>query len=86
MGLAKRVQEGLKTDESLKGQSWPCMKLYLTGECALPACKNCSKNGGGRGDPPARAAALKRLGILTKTVALSPELAKEISKGEASRA
>ena len=86
MGLAKKVQEGLKTDESLKGQSWPCMKLYLTGECALPACKNCSKNGGGRGDPPARAAALKRLGMLTKTVALSPELAKEISKGEASRA
>jgi len=85
-GVAKKVAEGLKSDSSLQGKSWPCLKLYLTGECGEAGCKNCTKNGlQGRGDPSARAAALKRLGLVMKSSALSPELAKEIGNGEAQR-
>ena len=89
-GLAKQIQGGLREQsESLRGESWPCMKLFLTGQCDMgTGCKTCSNVNGlkGRGTQLARAAAAKRLGVVLKANSLSPELAKQIADGEKERA
>ena len=88
-GVAKQIQGGLRGDESLRGHAWPCMKLFLTGQCGIgAACKACSKDDGlkGRGDRLTRAAAAKRLGEVMKATPISPDLAKDIASGEKERA
>ena len=89
-GLAKQIQSGLREQsESLRGESWPCMKLFLTGQCDMgTGCKTCSNVNGlkGRGSQPARVAAAKRLGVVLKANPLSPDLAKQVADGEKARA
>ena len=84
-GIAKQVQAGLRSDDAVKSMRWPCMKLFLTGNCDLKDCRGCS-SGQGRGDPQARAAAAKRLGLVLRNSSISPDLAKQIADGEKARA
>ena len=84
-GIAKQILGALRSDDTVKSSRWPCMKLFLTGECGLKDCRGCS-SGQGRGDPQARAAAAKRLGLVLRNSSISPDLAKQIADGEKARA
>ena len=54
-GVAKLLQEAIKTDGSLdRAAQWPCVRLYLTGKCDGRDCKACGKPDKGRGDADVR--------------------------------
>lgn len=86
MGVAKVLQEDIKSDSALSRTAWPCMKRFLLGTPVCGSgCKSCLKNEG-KGDEAARVRARAKLASLAASGAFGVELLAEVKKGERSRA
>ena len=86
-GVAKVIQNKIKSDTGCQHCKWPCMKLFLTGACGDPSCRICTSPGGlaGKGEPPTRKLAAAELSRLLASGRVSDTCKTVIAKGKSAR-